>query len=292
MRDPGETARGARHFRGGIFCAAWAVALLCGGPADRASAQWMGKQTGCYAKEIAATPNRPTVSNTARVTQYGVLELEYGWDRMWPEKDVRDTSAGGMLKFGMLCDVELHWVTTSFESHSDSTGTYRTFGDNWLGTQVRFHRQVKVLPSMALAYGIKIPSATTKAGIGSGYVDHMLTFGASEDARDFTVDFNLTGLLAGRPGGGYDRNQELSLAVSHPIWRSLGFAGEVYGDTELNKDTPAFASSLYALTYTVMPRLVLDGGFETGLTGGGPHRHAFFGVTWSITNLYQQLRRK
>ena len=69
--------------------------------------QWIGKQTGCYAHSIAANPNRPTVANPADITQYGVLELEYGWDRLWPEEGVQQTSVGGLLKFGMLCDVEL-----------------------------------------------------------------------------------------------------------------------------------------------------------------------------------------
>ena len=66
----------------------------------------MGKQTGCYADSIAANPNRPTVANPADITQYGVLELEYGWDQVWPEQSVQQTSFGGLLKFGMLCDVE------------------------------------------------------------------------------------------------------------------------------------------------------------------------------------------
>ena len=52
---------------------------------NSAVAQWMGNQTNCYADSIAANPNRPTVSNPAHVTQYGVVELEYGWDRLWPE---------------------------------------------------------------------------------------------------------------------------------------------------------------------------------------------------------------
>jgi hypothetical protein len=49
----------------------------------------MGKQTGCYADSITANPNRPTVTNPAHVTQYGVLELEYGWDRLWPEEGIQ-----------------------------------------------------------------------------------------------------------------------------------------------------------------------------------------------------------
>jgi hypothetical protein len=51
---------------------------------NSAVGQWTGRQTGCYANSIAANPNRPTVTNPAHVTQYGVLELEYGWDRFWP----------------------------------------------------------------------------------------------------------------------------------------------------------------------------------------------------------------
>jgi len=46
----------------------------------------MAKQIGCYADSIAANPNCPTVANPAHITQYGVLELEYGWDQVWPEQ--------------------------------------------------------------------------------------------------------------------------------------------------------------------------------------------------------------
>src|ERR1700739_3111474 len=53
--------------------------VACFAVSDSAVGQWMGKQTGCYADSIAANPNRPTVSNPAHVTQYGVLELEDGF---------------------------------------------------------------------------------------------------------------------------------------------------------------------------------------------------------------------
>jgi len=101
------------------------ILLACATANDSASAQWMGRQTGCYADPIAANPNRPRVSNPAHVTQYGVLELEYGWDRFWPQQNVTQTSLGGLLKFGMFCDIEFRWNTTSFFSQSDATGTPR-----------------------------------------------------------------------------------------------------------------------------------------------------------------------
>jgi Putative MetA-pathway of phenol degradation len=267
--------------------------LACLAASDPAIAQWMGKQTGCYADSIAANPNRPTVSNPAHVTQYGVLELEYGLDRQWPQEGVRQTSSGGLLKFGFLCDVELRWNTTSFLSQTDGTGKLTSFGDNWLGTEIRVHRQTTRLPTMAFGYAFKIPSASTENGLGTGRVDHSFTFGASESVAHFNFDFNVTEFLVGQPtASGFDTNQQLALAFSHAIHGNLQFAGEFYGDTQLNTTTPGFASSLWALTYTIIPRLVIDGGYEVGLTAGGPHRHAFFGLTYSITNLYPGWRRK
>ena len=259
---------------------------------NSAVGQWIGRQTGCYADATAANPNRPTVSNPAHVTQYGVLELEYGWDRFWPEQDIRQTSLGGLLKFGLLCDIELRWNTTSFLSQTDAGGTHQTFGDNWLGTEIRFHRQTRRLPTMAVSYALKIPSAKTDSGLGSGHVDHSITFGASANISHFNLDFNFTQFLIGRPTApGFDQNQQLALACSHSIRGGLQLAGELYGQTRLN-ETSAFASSLWALTYTVVPRLVIDGGFEVGLTPGGPHRHAFIGATYSIANLYRALRKR
>jgi hypothetical protein len=266
------------------------VSLIAGTPAW---AQWIGKQTGCYADSIIANPNRPTVANPADITQYGVLELEYGWDWTWPDVGVHQTSLGGLLKFAVLCDVELRWNTTSFLSQTDATGTHRSFGDNWFGPQVRVHRQTKRFPTLAFGYAVKIPSANTEDGLGTGRVDHSFTLLASEDIAGFHFDFNVTHFLIGRESAsGFDQNDQLNLAFSRTLHGGLAVTGEFYGDTPLNPTTPSFVSSLWALTYTINPRLVIDGGFEGGLTSGGPHRHVFAGVTYSVGNLYPGWRRK
>ena len=269
------------------------IFVVCIASGNPAFGQWMGKQTGCYADSIVANPNRPTVANPADITQYGVLELEYGWDRFWGEEGSETKSVGGLVKFGMLCDVELRWGTTSFLSVTDASGTHRSFGDNWIGPQIRLYRQTKRVPTLAFSYAVKIPSASTVDDLGTGRVDHQLTLLMSKDILHFHFDFNASEFLNGRQNAsGFDRNQQLNLAFSHLIYRGLQFTGEFYGQTQLNQTTPAFASTLWALTYTVLPRLVIDGGFESGLTSGGPHRHAFLGATYSIANLYPGWRRK
>lgn len=266
------------------------ILVACFAATQPAAGQRIGKQTGCYAASLAANPNRPTVANPADITQYGVLELEYGWDQVWPGEGVQQASLGGLLKFGMLCDLELRWNSTAFLSQSDTNGTYRSFGDTWLGPQLRFYRQTKRVPSLALSYAAKIPSASTDDGLGSGYLDHEFTFLASKDIVQFHLDFNASQFLIGRSQGGFDQNQQFNLAFSHVIHGKLQFTGEFYGDTQLNQTQPGFASSLWAMTYSVLPRLVVDGGYESGLTSGGPRRHAFAGATYSIGNLYRGRR--
>jgi len=252
----------------------------------------MGKQTGCYPDKMVANPNRPTVANPADITQYGVLELEYGWDRIWPLSGTHQTSLGGLLKFGMLCDIELRWNTTSFISQTDRSGTDRGFGDNWLGPQIRLYRQTKKVPTLALGYAVKIPSASQENGLGSGRVDHSFTFLASKDIAGLHFDFNASHFWIGRETeSGFDQNDQLNLALSRSIRGSLGFTVEFYGDTELNQNTRGFASSLWALTYNVNPRFVIDSGFEDGLSPGGPHRHVFAGFTYSIADLYPGWRK-
>jgi hypothetical protein len=73
---------------------------------NSALGQWMRKQTGRYASSVTANPiaehpSWPTVANPAHNTEYDVLELENGGDRLWLEAGIQQTSVGDLLKLGM-----------------------------------------------------------------------------------------------------------------------------------------------------------------------------------------------
>jgi hypothetical protein len=141
-------------------------------------------------------------------------------------------------------------------------------GDNSLGPQIRFYPQTTCVPTLAFNYAVKIPAARPEDGLGTGRLDQAFTFLASKDIEHFHVDFKF---LIGRPHrSGVDKNQQVNLALSHAIRDGLEVAGEVYGENQLNKTTRGFVSSLRMPTCTVTPRLVTGGGFELGLTSGGP----------------------
>src|SRR5215470_4483071 len=145
--------RGAKHIL--------ATVVLGAATAVPVEAQWMGKQTGCYPDSLSANPNRPTVADPADITQYGVLELEYGFDRYWNHGGQRQNSFGGLVKFGLLCDLELRWNTTSYVWQTNAEGTQSGIGDNWLGPQVRIRQQTPLVPTLALGYSFKFPSANS-----------------------------------------------------------------------------------------------------------------------------------
>jgi hypothetical protein len=282
-------AKALRVVRLGIVCvAAWL--LLFSIPAN---AQFIGQQTGCHEDEIKNhpiqnNPDRPTVANPADVTQYGVLELEYGWDHGWPASDQRFTDAGGLLKFGLLCDVELRWTTTSFLSQTNSLGTQSGFGDNWFGPQVRIYKQTRRVPSIAVSYAVKIPSASAARGLGSGRVDHELTLLFSKDILGVHFDLNGSEFFVGRAGTTrFDRASQFNVAFGHALYKNLQIQGEFYGETRLNNSTQGFVSGLSALVWNITPRFEIDGGVDSGITTGAPRLRIFAGFTYAIANLYR-----
>ena len=160
----------------------------------------------------------------------------------------------------------MRWNTTSYLWQTDSTGTQTGPGDNWLGAQVRLRKQTRRIPTLAFGYSVKFPSPSSSNGLGTDRVDHAFTFLASKDVKRVHLDFNATRFWIGRVNqSGHDENYQINLAFSRGIHGGLQFTGEFYGNTSLNRDTPGFASSLWALTYAINPRLVID------MIGSRPH---------------------
>jgi Putative MetA-pathway of phenol degradation len=239
---------------------------------------------------IRANPNRPTVADPADISEFGVLEVEYGWNHVWRGGGARGNDFGALVKFAVLCDLEIRWSPDTVISQ----GGERGFGDNWLGAQYRFYHQSRRVPALAVSYTAKIPSASAAKGLGSGRVDQQIKFLASKDVGGAHLDFNASALVIGRPAAsGHDANAEIDLSFSHALRGKLGLTGEIYGDTRLNPSVPGFASTLWALTCTLTPRLVVDVGMDTALTSEAPFRKRFvMGFVYSLGELYPRLRRQ
>lgn len=230
--------------------------------------------------EISANPNRPTVSNPADITQYGVLELEYG-----VTATADDQELGGLIKFAAGHNLEIRIDNVPFQNNS--VDSVSGIGDIGLGFQYRFLSQSDKRPSMAIAYSLTVPT-----GVESERYDHQMIYLISKDLGAYHADFNLDFEFLGREGkGGYDTVAAPALAVS----RSLGdftLAGEISGTSSQNASTTSTLSTLWALSYNVSSRFVLDAAVSFGLKGDVPDRTYLAGVTFSIADLYRHRVKK
>jgi len=241
----------------------------------------------CSGKPIVSTPTRPTLSTATDVTQCGTLEAEYGFERQWiGGGSVRNDLTGG-LRFGIAANLDFRWASSDYLNLSSPGIAQTGFGDTWLGLKYRYLSQTKVRPSMGLSYTAKIPSADAARGLGSGQFDHSLAFLFSRDVHPFHFDFNAIPELIGRPGGqGYDHHVGFALANWLTATKQLSVVAEPYGYTALNSTTPAFSSVLAGASYQVTPRLVLDTGFDVGVTHYAPRQRISVGITCAMGNLY------
>jgi hypothetical protein len=245
----------------------------------------------CVGTTPVSVTSRPTVTNATDPTQCGVVELEYGLERQWPGDGANRDDLSGGLRLGITHNLDVHWYSSAFVHLMDQDGNRTGYGDNWLGLKYRFLKQTKKRPSFGLYYAAKVPSASETLGLGSGRVDHSISFLSSKDVPHVHFDFNLILLLAGRQAAsGFDHDTGFALATWVPVTHRLALVVEPYGYTLLNQGAPAFASIMGGSNYQVRPRLYLDSGLDVGVSSGAPRKRVYVGVTYAIANVYTWLR--
>jgi hypothetical protein len=236
------------------------------------------------AGQITAVPNRPTFATTAESVQRGVLEIEYGFEGGDGHQNIN-----GLVKFGMFTNLELRFANNPFERDASVAGT----GDSGAGFKWRFLRQKELRPTLALLYTATIPTANH--GLGAKAYGHSVQLLVSKDFGQHHFDLNEGVQYVGRAGprtGGYDRNYFTSLSWAHPMHGKWGFTAEVAGFSRTSATIPATMTLLFAPTYNVSSRFVLDAGMYVAAYGNLPRATLFCGVTYSIANLYRQARRR
>jgi hypothetical protein len=227
---------------------------------------------------LTSTPNRPTVTNSAETTQFGVLELEFG-----VYAAAQQQSLQGLLKFGLLHDLELDWSANPLEY--DAPSQYSGVSDTYIGFRWRFLHQTKLRPTLTVQYSSKIPTG------GPGEVDHVVMLLGSKDLPAcFHLDVNLGHQWLGRPGGGFDQNWLSAFTLGYSLTDKWRIAMDFSGATRANAATPAIAQNLWAVSYTLRPRLVLDSAVQFRITGNVPSVVYLGGLTYSIADLYHRKR--
>ena len=235
-------------------------------------------------------PARPTVSNPAEFQKPGVLQLEFGYNGNFRSSEFKSQDDAPLaLRFAVNRRLLVELDTDSPFSQKDSSNFRQTgAGDTQLGIQGVLQTENESRPGVALAYYIKLPTASREKNLGTGRVDHSFIGLVSKKIDKTTIDFNAIYLLAGRTSRkGFASSGQGALAVSQEITKKFGIQSEISGSSRSDEQSGAMFG-LGVVTYQINKRIVLDSGARFGLTSNAPRFGIVVGITVGVANLYKK----
>jgi hypothetical protein len=238
---------------------------------------------------VAASPNRPTVADPADLTPPGYLEVELGWAGSFRSAQYRSQHLVPFLaKLALNEHVQLRLEGVPLLRVSPEEGDRASGIGDWSpGIQWKFLDQSEEAPSMALGVAVKLPTASTRKGLGTGKADHRFTLLMSKEIEPLHIDLNIAhGWLGRERRGGYDRLWVGALAASVPLGGKWELEGEIYGFTSPNAETPRIVSTLWSFSYAYHPTIVFDFGVDIGLNRAAPDYTFFMGMTMILAKLF------
>ncbi len=243
-----------------------------------ASSLALAQDDQASAGELEANPGRPTVSTPATLTPMGYLQFETGI--LGAEHSGEFANRTGLNEVVKLAvDKRLQFLVSSepFVRSDLGPSSSRDAGGVSLGAQAVIIPGTERRPTFSVSYFRSVYAGTAPdLDIGSSRNSGLLLF--SFDLGKLHVDTN------------YLFNEQIentirrvqfgqTLSLAHPIHGKLAFTAEIWHFTQpfLNSDAVGL---LLAPTYALKPNLVLDAGFQRGLTSTSTRWEFFAGLTY------------
>lgn len=228
----------------------------------------------------SANPARPTVSTPATLTPVGYLQFETGV--LAADHSPEFSSLIGLnevIKLSVARRLELLAASGPFV-HSTTRGVSAdSTAEVFLGMQAVAYQGEGARPTLAFNYFRRVYGGNSP-DLDLGSPRNALTFLASADVKGFHYDVNA--MLNEVIEDNIHRAQfAQTLCVSHPVGKKFTIAGEIWHFTQPFLRGNA-VGNLWAVSYAARPNLVLDGGFNRGLTSTSTRWEAFIGFTYLL----------
>ena len=228
----------------------------------------------------SANPGRPTVSTPATLTPVGYLQFETGYlyANHSPEFSSQ-SSFNEVVKLAVARRLQLLVGAGPF-AHSVVDGqSGNGTGGVSLGAQGIVSMGEGARPTIALSYFRSVYGGDTPdLDIGSSLNSALLLLSA--DVKGFHYDTNY--IFNDVSEDSVHRMQfGQTLSVSHALTGKFSLSGEIWRFSQPFLRSNA-VGNLWALNYNVNKDLVLDGGFNRGLTSTSTRWEVFVGFTWLL----------
>ncbi|MBZ5631107.1 MAG: hypothetical protein LAO06_19825, partial [Acidobacteriia bacterium] len=189
------------------------------------------------------------------------------------------SSLNEVVKFSFTRRIELLAAAGPFAHSRAGNLTANGTGDVALGVQGVIRRGEGARPTIALSYLRRVRSGDTP-DLDIGSARNSIVLLLSADVKGFHYDTNY--LFSEVIDNAIHRAQfGQTLSISHPLVRKFGISGEIWHFTQPFLRSHA-VGNLWALNYNLRKNLVLDGGFNRGLTGTSTRWEVFLGFTYLL----------
>jgi len=227
-----------------------------------------------------ANPGRPTVSTPATLTPVGYLQFETGalgatsspeFTSRYGFNEVIKLSVASRLEFFASAEPAVHFTTGGVTANG--------MGEIFLGAQAVIVSGERNRPTVSASFSHRsFDGGAPELDVGSPA--NSLTLLVSGDVRGFHYDANaiFNEMVQGRTR----RIQSAqTLSISHPVFRKFAVSGEIWRFAQpfLRSD---LIGNLWAVNCTLRKNLILDAGFEKGLTRTSTQWETFIGFTYLL----------
>ncbi|GAC1355580.1 MAG: hypothetical protein NVSMB3_00940 [Acidobacteriaceae bacterium] len=248
-----------------------------------------------------ANPARPTITNPAHIPPVGYVQFEQGLLQAngSPGGVARQFSLNEVIKISLHPRWMVQFSTQPF-AHSrvddmQGPGTPQSDpGDLQMGVQGLLTKESGLKPTVALGY-MHRARAGSSPDIDLGSFSQSALLLVSGDAGKFHYDTNFS--VSEQIADPVRRAQfAQSLSVTHDLFAEalhdrLEITGELWHATQplvsatregVTSPRSNAVGNLWALGYAVRPNLVIDGGFDHGLTSTSTDWETFAGFTYLL----------
>ena len=237
---------------------------------------------GGAAETPEANPGRPTVATPATLTPVGYLQFENG--ALYAITSSEFAKQLGINQVTKLTVTSRLQLLVSSEPYSYTNGAAQDAsagnhpGDVDAGLQVVVLPGEGLKPTISLSY-FRVVYSGSAPDIDIGSFHRSALFLYSEDFGHFHLDLN--GFCSEQIGDRIRRAQfGQALSISHPLG-PFTVAGELWHFTQPLTNGNA-VGNLWALSYAIRKNLVVDAGFERGLTSTSTQWDGIAGFTYVL----------
>jgi len=231
-------------------------------------------------EELAANPGRPTVSTPATLTPVGYFQFETGVLGAQRSAEFADRTAVNEVikltiarRLELLVQSEPAVLSDLGDQHSGDAGGLS------LGVQAVLLPGSERRPTLAVSYFRTVYDGTAP-DLDIGSSRNSAIFLLSTDLRKWHIDTNY--IFNEQIDNSVRRAQfGQTFSVAHPVAGKLAWTAELWHFTQPFTNGHA-AGFLTGPTYSVTPRLVLDIGFNRGLTSTSTRWEFFTGFTYLL----------